>query len=68
VRFSSPSSGSSQVASPCAEAHTCSIGGTLFVQREAFKGILVPLVGGVLEKTRRGFEQMNAALKQRAET
>ena len=42
-------------------------GGTLFVQREAFKGILVPLVGGVLEKTRRGFEQMNAALKQRAE-
>jgi hypothetical protein len=43
-------------------------GGTLFVQREAFKGILVPLVGRVLEKTRRGFEQMNAALKQRAET
>ena len=43
-------------------------GGTLFVQREAFKGILVPLVGGVLGKTRRGFEQMNAALKQRAET
>jgi hypothetical protein len=42
-------------------------GGTLFVQREAFRGILVPLVGGVLEKTRRGFEQMNAALKQRVE-
>ena len=42
-------------------------GGTLFVQREEFKGILVPLFGGGLEKTKRGFEQMNAALKQRAE-
>jgi hypothetical protein len=42
-------------------------GGTLFVQREAFRGVLVPFVGGVLEKTRRGFVQMNAALKQRAE-
>ena len=42
-------------------------GGTLFVQREAFRGILLPFVGGVLEKTRRGFVQMNAALKQRAE-
>ena len=42
-------------------------GGTLFVQREEFRGILVPLFGGGLEKTRRGFEQMNAALKRRAE-
>lgn len=42
-------------------------GGTLFVQREEFKGILVPLLGGGLEKTRRGFEEMNAALKRRAE-
>jgi len=37
------------------------------VQREVFKGILVPLVGGSLEKTRHGFDEMNAALKQRAE-
>jgi hypothetical protein len=42
-------------------------GGTLFVQREEFKGILVPLFGRGLEKTKRGFEQMNAALKRRAE-
>jgi hypothetical protein len=42
-------------------------GGTLFVQREKFTGILVPLLGGALEKTRRGFEGMNAALKERAE-
>ena len=42
-------------------------GGTLFVQREEFTGILVPLLGRGLEKTKRGFEQMNAALKQRVE-
>jgi hypothetical protein len=42
-------------------------GGTLFVQREEFKGILVPLFGRGLEKTKRGFEQMNLALKERAE-
>jgi hypothetical protein len=42
-------------------------GGTLFVQREEFKGILVPLFGRGLEKTKRGFEQMNVALKKRAE-
>jgi hypothetical protein len=30
--------------------------------------VLVPLTGGVLEKTRRGFEDMNAALKQRVES
>jgi hypothetical protein len=42
-------------------------GGTLFVQREEFRGILVPLLGRGLGKTRSGFEQMNAALKYRAE-
>src|ERR671916_2793711 len=39
-----------------------------FVQREAFKGLLVPLFARGLEtNTRRGFEQMNRALKERAE-
>lgn len=42
-------------------------GRTRFTQHEAFRGILVPLTGGVLEKTLRGFEQMNAALESRAE-
>jgi hypothetical protein len=40
-----------------------------FVQREAFKGLLVPLFARSLEaNTRRGFEQMNGALKERAES
>lgn len=39
-----------------------------FVQREIFKGILVPLFARGLDKdTRRGFEEMNRALKGRAE-
>ena len=39
-----------------------------FVQREAFKGLLVPLLARSLEtNTQRGFEQMNRALKERAE-
>ena len=39
-----------------------------FVQREAFRGLLVPLFARSLEsKTRRGFEEMNRALKGRAE-
>jgi hypothetical protein len=39
-----------------------------FVQREAFRGLLVPLFVGSLESnTRRGFEEMNRALKGRAE-
>ena len=42
-------------------------GRTRFTQHEEFRGILVPLTGAVLEKTLRGFEQMNAALKLRAE-
>jgi hypothetical protein len=40
---------------------------TRYVQREAFGGVLVPLVGGVLRKTEEGFRRMNAALKARAE-
>jgi hypothetical protein len=38
-----------------------------FVQAERFTGALVPLFGKTLEQTRRGFEQMNQALKDRAE-
>ena len=41
----------------------------LFVQREVFKGLLVPLLARRLDRdTRRGFEEMNRALKDRAET
>ena len=39
-----------------------------FVQREEFRGVLVPLFWKNLDtQTRQGFEEMNAALKQRAE-
>jgi hypothetical protein len=39
-----------------------------FVQSEAFRGLLVPLFARSLDKnTRRGFEKMNRALKERAE-
>jgi len=39
-----------------------------FVQREAFRGLLVPLFARSLDNnTRRGFEEMNRALKERAE-
>jgi hypothetical protein len=38
-----------------------------FVQSERFSGILVGLVKGTLRKTDTGFEQMNAALKERVE-
>jgi hypothetical protein len=34
---------------------------------EAFDGVLVPLLGGMLRDTEQGFNAMNAALKQRAE-
>jgi len=48
-----------------------SIGGgnTRFRQEERFFGVLAPLVmrGGLLESTRRGFIEMNEALKHRAE-
>jgi hypothetical protein len=39
-----------------------------FVQHEAFKGLLVPLLARSLDQnTLRGFEEMNGALKERAE-
>lgn len=39
-----------------------------FVQRELFRGLLAPLLLRALEKgTRRGFDEMNQALKARAE-
>jgi hypothetical protein len=38
-----------------------------FVQSERFSGLLAALFGGMLEKTEAGFEQMNRALKERAE-
>ncbi|HXB12940.1 MAG TPA: SRPBCC domain-containing protein [Bacteroidia bacterium] len=43
-------------------------GTTTFVQREQFKGILIPLFKKMLDvNTRQGFEQMNEALKERVE-
>jgi hypothetical protein len=43
-------------------------GGTRFIQREEFTGILVRLILRMVgESTRKGFEAMNAALKQRVE-
>jgi len=42
---------------------------TLFIQRENFRGVLVPLFWGFLDKsTRSGFEEMNQQLKMRAES
>ncbi len=41
----------------------------LFIQRESFKGLLVPLLARSLDRnTQRGFEEMNRALRERAET
>ena len=40
---------------------------TRLTQAEAFSGFLVPFTGKTLEKTRRGFEAMNEALRVRAE-
>lgn len=41
---------------------------TLFIQREQFKGLLVPLFRNMLEtQTKKGFELMNEALKSKAE-
>ncbi|MEA2131661.1 MAG: hypothetical protein QOJ85_4552 [Solirubrobacteraceae bacterium] len=42
-------------------------GRTRLTQAERFRGLLVGPLSGTLEKTRLGFEQMNRALKQRAE-
>ncbi len=39
-----------------------------FVQQEKFRGLLVPLMARGLDRdTRRGFEEMNQAIKERAE-
>jgi len=41
----------------------------LFIQREVFKGLLVPLLDRAFYwDTQRGFEEMNRALRERAET
>jgi hypothetical protein len=38
-----------------------------FHQREIFKGLLVPMLRRMLQDTRRGFDEMNRALKLRVE-
>jgi hypothetical protein len=44
-------------------------GGVRFVHREAFRGVLVPVLLAVLrDETLRGFEAMNDALRTRAES
>jgi len=42
-------------------------GGTRFVQRESFTGLLVPMMPRVLDDTATGFAAMNAALRDRVE-
>lgn len=42
-------------------------GGVRFVQGERFTGVLVPFFGGIIRSAVRGFEEMNSALKDRAE-
>ena len=41
-------------------------GGTTLTQTETFSGLLVPLMTGVLQRTKKGFENMNNALLSRA--
>jgi hypothetical protein len=44
-------------------------GKTTFVQRELFRGILLPFLAGMLRsETARGFSEMNQSLKVRAES
>ena len=40
---------------------------TLFIQKEVFTGLLVPLGSGLLKNTATGFEMMNQALKEETE-
>lgn len=40
---------------------------TLFIQKEIFTGLLVPLGSGLLKNTATGFEMMNQALKEETE-
>ena len=52
----------------CFEMSPLGEGRTRFVQREKFSGLLVPFLWNSLAtNTRRGFQAMNAALKDRAE-
>ena len=41
--------------------------GTRYIQSEPFTGMLTSFAGGILQKTLRGFEAMNVALKEPAE-
>ena len=41
---------------------------TRLTQRESFRGVLVPLLGSMLEPTRNGFVAMNDALRRRVES
>ena len=50
------------------EIHPMGEGRVRFVQRERFGGMLVPMFWKTMDTdTREGFEQMNKALKERAE-
>ena len=52
----------------CFQLSSTTDGGTHLVQREEFRGVLVPLLwGSMATNTQRGFEAMNGALKARAE-
>jgi hypothetical protein len=42
-------------------------GETLLKHGENFRGVLVPLLGGLLKATEQNFQAMNLALKARAE-
>lgn len=42
-------------------------GRTRYVQREKFRGVLVPFMKSMLEDTEKGFQAMGEALRQRAE-
>ncbi len=39
----------------------------IFIQKENFSGVLVPILSGLLKNTEKGFEMMNRALKEEAE-
>jgi hypothetical protein len=39
----------------------------LFIQKEEFNGLLVPLFTNMLKDTKLGFQMMNQKLKQKAE-
>lgn len=49
------------------ELEQLSPGRTRYIQREQFRGVLVPFMKGMLTDTERGFEAMAAALKSRTE-